>query len=122
MGKMEDLIEKIKTIAAGSDGSKVEAMLADVETTLHKHWDELEAIAKDVDLAGMVKKALQEAGAPGSMLSKDHGKIVVEALRELVDKLGGRDKSSFVEFMSHPRFKEFMTEFSEFNAIVRKKL
>lgn len=121
MGRMEDIMSKLSSLVGGGD-DKAKALLDDLEATLHKHWDELEEIAKDAKLAEMVREALTKAGAPKSALDKDLDKIVKEALHEVVDSVGGREKSSFVEFLSHPHFSDFMKEFADFNAAIKKKL
>ena len=69
-----------------------------------------------------MREALKAAGASSDMLKKDIGDITLKALKEHVESVGGKDKSTFIEFLSHPRFKEFMTEFANFNNLIRKKL
>ena len=121
MSKISELFEKLKKVGELSE-EKAEALAKDLEATLHKHWDEIEGIVKDAKLEDMVREALKAAGASSDMLKKDIGDITLKALKEHVESVGGKDKSTFIEFLSHPRFKEFMTEFANFNNLIRKKL
>lgn len=119
--KTESLIEKIKKLT-GKKTEKAEKLISELQKVLDSNTDEVSELVEESKLVGHVKDALKAGGATETILNKDIAGATESAVRENIEKAGGLDKSTFVEFMRHPRFNEFMEDLADINSRIFTKV